>query len=481
MQNTPGKLNEGRIKQLICNQWSLSRKTFASFAVNRECFRNSLSFNTQMRKNIITISCCLCFFSNSFAQENQGISNFLENPAEQVALTGLSNQEASINAAQNEVFMKLQHLKVTGFLQTQYQWGEADASLSVGAPNEKPDDSYSRIGIRRGHLIIAYEEGIASGVFRLDLTDKGIGIKDVYMNIKDPRKKTIALKAGIFNRPFGNEISYSSSSLESLERSSITQTLFPQERDMGVAIVYQPVNTSMFHFLKLEAGLFAGNGIKQETDSRKDFIGHLSANKKLKDIEFGGGVSYYYGSVFQGSENVFRMKDDAFILDNSMDNKGKFANRKYIGFDGQFSVKTGIGTTQLRAEYLFGEQPGSESGSKSPNESSLPVHDTYLRNFSGGYVIFVQGLGRLPLYAVLKYDWYDPNTKVSGNQIGRNNTTKSDILRNTFGFGMFWNLNTNLRLQAYYEINSNEKSESLAGYNDDIKDNIFTLRMQYKF
>ena len=102
-----------------------------------------------MKKYIITISCCLGFFSNGFAQENQGVLNASENPAEQ-ALTALSSQEATINAAQNEVIMKLQRLKVTGFIQTQYQWGEADASLTVCASNERPDDSYSRIGIRRG-------------------------------------------------------------------------------------------------------------------------------------------------------------------------------------------------------------------------------------------------------------------------------------------------------------------------------------------
>ena len=369
------------------------------------------------------------------------------------------------------------NLKISGIIQGQYQWGEENASLMVGTPNEKPGESFNRIGIRRGRIKIAYEEGIASGVFQLDMTEKGVGIKDAYFNIKDPWTKAIALKAGIFNRPIGNEISYSSSLLESPERSTIIRTLFPEERDLGAAIIMQPSKSSPLHFLKLEAGLFAGNGVKQETDSRRDFIGHLSANKKMKNIEFGGGVSYYNGSVFQGTEFVYRMVNDVFIPNNSADNKGKFAKREYIGFDGQLSMKTEIGTTQLRAEYLFGEQPGTADKSMSPNSSSLPSHDTYIRNFSGGYIILVQGLGNLPLYAVLKYDWYDPNTKVSG----QNNATTGDIARNTFGLGAFWNINTSLRLQIYYDINKNEKSANLAGYTEDVKDNVFTIRMQYKF
>ena len=394
-----------------------------------------------MKKSIITIVVCSCLMSGVYAQE----------------------------------------LKISGYIQTQYQWGEEDASLNVGTPNEKADESFSRIGIRRGRIKFAYEEGVASGVFQLDMTEKGVGIKDAYLNVKDPWTKAFALKAGIFDRPFGNEISYSSSRRESPERSAIFQALFPGERDMGVSLTVQPSEKSALHFLKLEAGLFAGNGIKQETDSRKDFIGHLSADKKLGFIEIGGGVSYYNGSVYQGTENVYHMNGDAFIFNSSPDNKGKFAEREYVGFDGQISLKTGMGTTQLRAEYLFGEQPTKAGNINSPNESSLPTHDTYIRNFNGGYVIFIQGLGSLPVYTVLKYDWYDPNTKVSKNNIGLKNTSKGDIAYKNFGFGILWNVNSSLRLQAYYEINKNEKSANLANYNEDLKDNKFTLRLQYKF
>ena len=428
-----------------------------------------------MKKRIFIFWGCFCFFYYSFAQQKPGELYTSGNTEEQAATNIITEQEHN---TQNKI---IKNLNVSGFVQAQYQWGEEGASLMVGAPNEKPDDSFNRIGIRRGFIKITYEEGIASGVFQFDITEKGFAVKDVYFNIRDPWINTIALRTGLFIRPFGNEVSYSSNMLESPERSTIIRTLLPEERDLGAALILQLPKSSPLHFLKLEAGLFAGNGVKQETDSRKDFIGHLSANKKWKNLELGGGISYYKGSVFQGSENVYRIAGDAFIINNSADNKGKFANREYLGLDGQLSMKTEFGTTQLRAEYLFGEQPGAAGGSKSPNESSLPTHDTYIRNFSGGYIIFVQGLADLPLYTVLKYDWYDPNTKLSGNQIGQKNCAKGDVARTTFGFGILWHINANLRLQAYYDINKNEKSENLAGYKEDIKDNVFTLRMQYKF
>ena len=416
-------------------------------------------------KSIVTAFCCLCLATASFAQE-----------IESTPMEALEQRTQTVE----ESLKILQKLKVSGYIQTQYQWGEKDASLKVGNANDNPDESFNRFGIRRGRIKFTYEDGIASGVFQLDMTEKGVGIKDAYLGIKDPFFGTNILKAGVFDRTFGNEISYSSSRRESPERSTIFQTLFPEERDLGVALTLQAAKTSPWNFLKLETGLFAGNGIKQETDNHKDFIGHLSATKNIgSDAKWGLGMSYYNGGVFQGTENVYTMNRNAFVLDNNSDNKGEFAKREYIGFDGQFSIMSALGLSQIRAEYLFGTQPASKSNSKSPNTSALPTADTYLRDFSGGYVIFVQDLGQLPLSAVLKYDWFDPNTKVAKNDVGLNGTTSADLTQNTLGLGMLWRVNNNVRLQAYYEINSNEKTDNLAV--NDIKNDVFTLRLQYKF
>jgi len=373
-------------------------------------------------------------------------------------------------------------LKVSGFVQTQFQWGEKDASLKVGAPNETADEPFSRIGVRRGFVKLMYDEGIASGVFQVDVTEKGLGIKDAYLNLKAPWLGSSALKAGIFARPFGDEIGYSSSRRESPERSTIVQTLFPEERDLGIQLLLQPSGASPWHVLKLEAGLFAGNGIKQETDSRRDFIGHLSVSKALGSrSRVSGGVSYYYGSVFQGSRYVYTMSDKAFLADSSAANVGGFAKREYFGIDMQWSIQSAWGMTQLRAEYLFGQQPGGKSNSRSPNASTLPAGDTYVRHFGGGYVAVVQDLGAFPLAAVLKYDRYDPNTKVAGNDVGLYGTSAGDLLFDTFGFGVVWRAGANIRLQAYYEIIKNETTANLAAASSDIKDNVFTLRLQYKW
>jgi phosphate-selective porin len=374
-------------------------------------------------------------------------------------------------------------VKFSGYVQSQFQYGEKDASLKVGDKNENSEESFNRIGIRRGRFKLTATDGkLASGVFQLDVTEKGLGFKDAYLNIKDPWINTLQLRAGIFDRPFGNEISYSSSQRESPERSTVFQTLFPEERDLGAMLILQPAKTSAWNILKLEAGFFAGNGIKQETDSHKDFIGHLSLAKTVGNhFSYGLGVSYYNGGVYQGSENVYEMNGKAF--EKTAANKGEFAKREYVGFDAQFTIENAWGFTQLRAEFLTGQQPGTGESTKSPNAPSLPTSDTYIRNFNGAYAILVQDLGALPLSAVLKYDFYDPNTKVSGDEIGNDgtSTTKTDLTYSTFGFGALWKISNALRLQAFYEVNSNETSAEIDGYKADRKDNVFTLRLQYKF
>lgn len=158
---------------------------------------------------------------------------------------GLSEPQPGLRAGESENSNETPaKLRVSGYIQGQYQWGQQDASLSVGAENENPDKSFSRIGVRRGRIRFTYDATpLMQGVFQIDVTEANggtVGFKDVYLNIKDPWINTLQLRAGIFNRPFGYELSYSSSRRESPERSTIVRTLFPDERDVGAMVILQP-------------------------------------------------------------------------------------------------------------------------------------------------------------------------------------------------------------------------------------------------
>jgi hypothetical protein len=190
------------------------------------------------------------------------------------------------------------------------------------------------------------------------------------------------------------------------------------------------------------------------------------------------------------------MKNNVFTLDSKdRSNIGSLAKRQYIGFDIQYNVMTSLGLTTLRGEYIFGKHPGNASTAYNFSLNDIPAGPVYMRHISGGYVIFVQDFGRLPVSAIAKYDWYNPNVDVSGDNVAAidSRTGTGDITMSNLGMGLMWRINPALKMTAYYDIVSNETTTNLKdtkddknnltryGYEGNRPDNVFTLRLQYKF
>lgn len=382
---------------------------------------------------------------------------------------------------------KLEKVKLSGYIQSQAEFAQPGMSTKTGANGGKYNPTidgkdaewFNRYGIRRGRVKFTFTEKITKGVFQLDITEKGLGVKDAYMEITEPFIKAISLKAGIFDRPFGDEISYSSSSRETPERSLIFQKLFPDERDLGASLIIAGPKGSALEGLKLQGGLFSGNGIRVDDNSKLDFIGHLKYDKTTSNISYGIGASMYSGTVNNADTVLYKMQDKSWTKEYVQQNQTNL--RQYFGFDAQFSIATVMGITNIRGEYLFGQQPSvkGDFGSPKSNTYAIATPFNYIRKFSGGHIYFIQDIYKTPFTLVLKYTYLDPNTEVAGNDI----TNKTDVSLSTFGFGALWNINPSLRLMAFYEMTTNETSTALAasGYDKDIKDDLFTLRLQYKF
>ena len=138
------------------------------------------------------------------------------------------------------------------------------------------------------------------------------------------------------------------------------------------------------------------------------------------------------------------------------------------------------GKTEFRTEYWRGKQPGTIETSFNPGV--LPVLPTYIRNFDGAFLYFLQNIVNEKWELMAKYDWYDPNVDVEGKEIGKTGTNFSmaDIQFNTLGFGLTHYFNDNLKMLAYYELVRNEIT-ALPGFTSDVRDNVFTCRIQMRF
>lgn len=415
--------------------------------------------------------------------------------AQEAELTPFDTLANSVTKMQTEMGLQ-KKLKVSGYIQGQFQVADS-AGISSFAGGSFPANVDKRFAVRRGRFKIAYDNNLTTSVLQVDVTEKGVAIKDAYFKVTEPWTKSFSLTTGVFDRPFGYEISYSSSLRESPERSRMFQTMFPGERDLGAKITFQPPKTSKWNFLKIEGGMFNGTGgSASDFDHKKDFIGNIGINKTTKNekVNYAARVSYYSGGWRQGTSKVYSMGLDSLGLNAYQVEKdtayyGELTKRQYLGADAQINIDWAIGITALRAEYIQGKQPGVSSSSTSP--SAAVTTDTYNRNFNGMYFYFLQNIAATKFQAVVKYDLYDPNTDVSGNEIGKTpvsfdgktfaKTGKSDIKYSTLGLGLVYRYDTNIKLTAYYDIVKNETSNKLKGFSQDLSDNVFTLRLQYKF
>lgn len=376
---------------------------------------------------------------------------------------------------------KFSKLKFSAYVQAQAEFAQQDGKTKTGKltsiNKDTESDFFTRYGIRRGRLKFEYAGKHAKSVFQLDITEKGLGLKDAYFQMDEPYLKMFGMKLGVFDRLFGDEISYSSSLRESPERTWLYQNLFPDERDLGAMMIVQAPKQSALEGLKLEAGLFSGNGIRQDDNGKLDFIGHLKYNRASSNVEWGLGTSLYYGSVNNADTLLFEVKDNQWVASSVERNSTN--TRLYYGIDAQVSVSTAWGLSNIRAEYLIGQQPSVKSSFTSTKANSYDASApfNYMRNFMGWHVYFVQDIYRLPVSLVVKYSWADANTDLAGNEI----SNSADLTQSSIGLGLLYRLNSNLRLMAYYDINSNETTNQIEKYSKDLKDNVFTLRLQYKF
>jgi hypothetical protein len=477
--------------------------------------------NMKKMKYILLVSLAVSINNFLNAQENA-------NPSDTLA--------KAVESLQSDIKIH-NRLKISGYIQA--QWQKSD---TIGSPGKYSGGDFigydNRFQVRRGRFKTEYSNELSQYVIQIDVTEKAVSIKDAYVAFTDPCLKTFTLTGGAFNRPFGYEVSYSSASLESPERSRVAQALFPNEEDLGAQLAIQAPSSSPFNFIKLQGGLFTGNGLNPETDKYKDFIGQIILKKTFMNehLLLSGGASYYNGGIAAYSPAIdynsskyayyYHTITNGFYIKDSI-KAGAKLKREYIGLDLQASLHSDLGITTLRVEYIIGTQPGFPNN-KGTNVNYSPSNDQpvaanasyvtavvkdtsgklntinttkqldvvplnyFSRSFTGGYVYLIQSILQTKHELVLKYDWYDPNTKISGNKIGvaKSNTGTADIKFSTIGIGWIYHWNSNVKLTAYYEIVSNEKasvpltSKGINGtnnYTKELKDNVLTLRVQYKF
>jgi hypothetical protein len=408
---------------------------------------------------------------------------------------------------------KYNGLSFTGYIQTQFQLADTVGVVNYNGGNFQPY-SDNRFYLRRARIRADYERRNGEGylksyfVVQFDGTDRGVNARDMFGRIYENKYHNFVLTAGLFNRPFGTELQYSSALRESPERGRMSQILMTVERDFGSMISFAPQSQkNKWRFLNADLGVFNGQGLTAagsgnsansaigEFDKYKDIIARVSLKKyplnAKKTILFSVGLSHLNGGMRGGSVWRYKTIDSSGAQYFKGESNPSFVEGKspriYNGADFSLQFNRKRGNFELRAETIMGTQSSTFATSQTPGISPSKVvsNKSYpdsicVRQFSGAYFYALYRF--FDKHQILiKYDWYDPNSQVKGTAIdAAKGFSKTDIRYNTLGIGYNYYMSESVKLLLYFENPVNEVTK-LSGYNRDLKDKTYTVRLQFRF
>ncbi len=407
----------------------------------------------------------------------------------QVLLNDLMDTSSSLSKGFLSLYQQYNWLRFSGYLQPQFQWIESKGASSFDG-GDFPPGVDNRFSLRRGRLRIDYLRRTGEGypvtqlVFQFDGTERGFFARDYWGRAFENKWHIFSVTGGMFARPFGYEVNLGSGDRESPERGRASQLLMRVERDLGGMLTIEPRKIGgKFHWLRMDLAVVNGQGLTAaaDYDSHKDVIGRINVKPQpinRKKWLLSGGVSILEGGIVSNNAVIYRSTEAGNFKDSSASNIGKLMYRRYYGADAQLKIPNRKGFTEFRAEILGGDQTGFLNSSETPVALG-PGLTT--RRFSAAYFYFLQHLGSTRHQAIVKYDWYDPNSRLGGMDLSSaKGNTGADVRYNTLGVGYLYSPNPNIRLMLYYEHVRNELT-AITGYTEDLKDDVFTARLQFRF
>jgi phosphate-selective porin len=377
----------------------------------------------------------------------------------------IDRHDGKINALDERVLVneadlgKLNKIKVSGYVQAQWE--------NYGKDLVKTNDPTNNFYIRRARVKFTYEalDGIKF-VIQPDFSTGNLSLKDAYAVVNLPKLKDFTLWAGQFNRP-DYEVEYSSGQREVLERSRVIRAIYPGEREIGVKLEYIGSKIPLKFQLMAMNGNFTGSQAK-DVDSKKDIMGRLVYSIRFPGAGIGIdlGPNLYLGGN-RAKTNPYISNSDGVIDSISV---GDYLDKKWMGAEIQIFADL-LGGLSVKGEYITGTNSTASTIASTATMAQKMTDPNKLNNFSGYYIYFIKNVGPKNQF-VAKYDFYDPNTKLSGDAAGKSLYYKTVTLA--------WQYYPNdfIRVSLNYEM---PKNETNATNPTELKDNTLGIRIQAKF
>jgi hypothetical protein len=390
----------------------------------------------------------------------------------------IERHEGKLNALDDRVLVnetdlaKLNKIKVSGYIQAQWEMYGADLEKTNGYDNT--------FYVRRARIKFIYEP--ASGVafvLQPDFSTGNIVLKDAYAQINIPKLQGWSLWAGQMNRP-DYEVEYSSSQREVMERSRFIKALYPGEREIGAKLEYIGTKIPLKFQLMVMNGNYNGPTAQaavqnaKDVDSKKDVMARLVYSIKIPGAGIGIdlGPNFYFGGNLSKNNKYYKNSDGTL---DSLKSVWKYLDKNWVGGEIQIFADV-LGGTAIKAEFASGINSVPSAVAATATMAQMKASPSLYNNFTGYYLYFIKNFGPKNQF-VVRYDYYDPNTKIPNSSFNVD-AKGNNISYKTWDLAWQYYLNDNIRISLQYEMPKNEINASNP---TDKKDNMFTVRVQAKF
>ena len=380
-------------------------------------------------------------------------------------------------------------ISVGGYLQSQYESHQdsQDQLFQGGAPMNK-----NRFSIRRARVGLTGDWEYAAIALQVDAnTTNGPQVDlrkaEASLQYRPDRSKPPIVMAtlGQFDTPFGYELVESPHTRWFMERSTASQAFWPGEPDLGVRFA------GALGFFRWTIALLNGEPLGEKSpyvledpNSAKDAVFRFGFDAKpVENVQAAGGVSALRGTGFHpgtdatkstiqwtdmNGDSMIEPIEEGAILGQAATPSQNF-ERWAVGADLRTNVRTPLGVTKVYGEFMLG----------SNMDRGLYVADPTLTKIDQRELGFYAGLTQeIDRYGIIgfRFDYYNPNFDALDSRAGQLIPFSEAIKTYSPLVGLV--LPERARLLFEYDIVKDALARSAAGVPTDLKNNVWTLRLQ---
>lgn len=379
--------------------------------------------------------------------------------------------------------------KVTGYVQAQYE-GHQDSEDQLQQGGALLNQN--RFLLRRTRLKVSRDWKYGGAMIELDAnTVRGpaIGLQHAEVSLAYRNRDSTPLvqfTMGLFDNPFGREVTESPRERPFMERSFASRAFFPAEPDLGLRISGQ---AAWFRYsVAVVNGQPLGDRtgfILQDPNSHKDVLGRVGVDvHPVEPVRVIAGASVLNGKGFHPGSDATKstlgwrdnISEDGVVqvpeivgVPGLAQQSSKNFERWLLGVDLGCQVTSKFGTTHVYGEFSLGSNMDRNVFIADPTTSGFDARE--LGYYLSAYQEFNWGG-----IAGFRFDQYNPNSDFIDSRFGKSVPQTETVT--TYSPLIGFQIQHKSRLVAEYDIVRDSMARDALGVPTDKKNNFWTIRLQ---